>query len=92
MEEERRKFIDNITKHIIRYAITNRKEKRNFREGAVEIIDDMIRIMASVVTSAGVTVDMDREKFILYMAEVANDFKKVCMDLYDKSHCEGGAK
>lgn len=88
-EEERKEFINNINQHIVNFSLNAMKEKRDFAESTVTMIDDIKAILASVIASAALAVGVDREKFVVHLAEIANEFKRLAINLYNDGKKDG---
>jgi hypothetical protein len=84
MEKDREKFRKSLTDSILKYSEYARQGEKDCRIGMMEVVEGVMHLLASVTASAALTVDMDREKFAIYMHEVSKDLKQFAMKLYVK--------
>jgi len=85
-DEERKQFLKELAQQVEKYAYRASITNKEFKEGIVEIIEDVKTMLACVTTSAAIVLEMDREKYAVYLNTLANELKQSAMKLYeDKS-------
>jgi hypothetical protein len=88
MDHEQKTFIDNLNKHVIEYTLAARKNDKSFKEGVIEIVEGLQQVISAVIASAAITLDMDREKFVLYLHEITKEIKQKATAQYDSQETD----
>lgn len=71
---------------IIEFSLASLKDKEDFTVGMASMIDTLVGFLSSTLVSACTTLDMDREKFILYVNQVANEIKQESQRLFNETN------
>jgi hypothetical protein len=87
MDKGREEFIERVNQEVIKYSLSLIENgSKDFDQSAAWLVSDLEGLLASVLASAALAVNMDREKFIIYVDQATRDVKQFAMKFYNSKN------